>query len=233
MLKAAIFDLGGTLIEYQQLEMIRMVCETHWREISGDSELLRKMCEIYYEGRRKNKAALKETTILDSLAAAAKELKSNLSQVEIHNIVRNLYEFQCVKTGRVYDGAEETLKLAKELGLKVGLISNTPFSGDLHEIDLRRFHLADYFDIKVWSSDFGFKKPHPKIFLHALAEFPEVTSPREAVYVGDMFDRDVEGANNVGMPAIWIGRDKQQPFFGWQVNNIREVANAIRKLKEG
>jgi putative hydrolase of the HAD superfamily len=56
----------------------------------------------------------------------------------------------------------------------------------------------------VSSADHGYMKPHPSIYLSALADLD--VAPHDAVMVGDSLRHDVEGALNVGMRAVWLHR---------------------------
>ena len=47
-IRAVLFDLGGTLIDYPSLDTFENVCEKRWRDIIGPHpEILMRMHEIY------------------------------------------------------------------------------------------------------------------------------------------------------------------------------------------
>jgi putative hydrolase of the HAD superfamily len=50
----------------------------------------------------------------------------------------------------------------------------------------------------------GCAKPNPKIFRAACAA--SGVSPRDAAYVGDMYDIDAQGARDAGLTGIWLDR---------------------------
>ncbi len=54
----------------------------------------------------------------------------------------------------------------------------------------------------VFSSDIGIIKPSGRIFAKAMEGFDVGVS--KVVYIGDSFRRDVTGARNIGMSAVWI-----------------------------
>jgi HAD superfamily hydrolase (TIGR01509 family) len=62
--------------------------------------------------------------------------------------------------------------------------------------------LRAYFDVVVDSTRAGVEKPDPAIFLAALDELG--VPPSEALYVGDLYDVDVIGANAAGIPAVLL-----------------------------
>ena len=68
------------------------------------------------------------------------------------------------------------------------------------EYDLARSALDDLFDTIVLSSAVGVKKPDPRIFRLALRRIG--ARPAEAVFVGDDFHVDIEGARRTGMAVL-------------------------------
>ncbi len=87
------------------------------------------------------------------------------------------------------------LETIKEMGLKMGIISNVMSRG-MVPYALQRYGISEYFDPVVLSSVYGRRKPDPAIFLHT-AKLAGV--PRNAcVHVGDKASRDVLGAKQAG-----------------------------------
>jgi len=101
----------------------------------------------------------------------------------------------------LYDDVPAALEELTAAGLKIGLISNSHRPLDEFQ---SHFELRDFISAAVSSADHGYMKPHPSIFLSALAEL-DVT-PADALMVGDSLRHDVEGALNVGMRAVWLHR---------------------------
>jgi HAD superfamily hydrolase (TIGR01549 family) len=92
--------------------------------------------------------------------------------------------------------AVEAMKTA---GYRLGVICNTGMAGGrvLREV-LRRHGLFDFFDVTVFSNEFGRAKPHPSIFVHTLTELGGF-APGEALHVGDLEELDVEGSRRAGV----------------------------------
>ncbi|HLZ28978.1 MAG TPA: HAD family hydrolase [Chloroflexota bacterium] len=84
-------------------------------------------------------------------------------------------------------------------GYRLAVICNTGMVGGqiLREV-LKRHGLFEYFELTVFSNEFGVSKPHPSIFAHTLAQLGGVT-PSEALHVGDLEELDVEGARRAGL----------------------------------
>jgi len=95
-----------------------------------------------------------------------------------------------------------TVKALKGRGLIVGLISN--IRRDLDGL-FQELGLTPYLDFVVTSQEAGVEKPHPGIFLAALAKAGVL--PAEALHVGDQYQADVVGARAVGMRPILLDRE--------------------------
>ena len=81
---------------------------------------------------------------------------------------------------------------------RLGLICNTGYTGGkvLREV-LKHHGLAHYFNILVFSNEFGWLKPDPRIFHYTLDAL--ASAPSEAAHVGDLEELDVDGARAAGM----------------------------------
>jgi len=128
--------------------------------------------------------------------------------------------------------AVETLKYFKGEGYKLGLVSNTIFPDRFHLTELRRFKLFPYLDSILFSSEVGYKKPHPQIFLRCLESLR--IEPEESVFIGDKLIEDIGGAKNVGMTGILKykeGRDYSASIVpDGIVRNLAELPSLVRKM---
>jgi putative hydrolase of the HAD superfamily len=105
-------------------------------------------------------------------------------------------------------GAVEAMK---QQGYRLGVICNTGMAGGrvLRQV-LKHHGLLDLFDVTVFSNEFGYAKPHPKIFEHALSELGGVL-PSQALHVGDMEHLDVEGARRAGLFSALYAPQTEAP----------------------
>jgi HAD superfamily hydrolase (TIGR01509 family) len=102
-------------------------------------------------------------------------------------------------------GAVETLSALKARGLRLAAVSNTIQPGRFLTTNMGRWGLQGIFDVRVYSSEVGFAKPHPRIFEVALEQLGVLAA--NAVYVGDRLIPDVAGPHAVGMKAVLIEVD--------------------------
>jgi putative hydrolase of the HAD superfamily len=103
-------------------------------------------------------------------------------------------------------GAADLLRQAAAKG-PVGLVTNGP--SDIQRLKIRQTGLASLISAVVISGEVGAGKPDPLVFQLALDELD--ADPAKAVMVGDSWDRDVQGALEAGMTAVWISHRRPAP----------------------
>jgi putative hydrolase of the HAD superfamily len=125
------------------------------------------------------------------------------------------------------------LESLRELGLKLGLVSNAFDPGWLLHRDLEQMGIAQRLDFSVFSSEFGLRKPHPAIFERALEALG--IEAEHSLFVGDRLYEDVRGAAEVGMTtvqALWFRADDHpdgaEPDH--QAFTQLDVLNVVRRL---
>ncbi|MBN1963871.1 MAG: HAD family hydrolase [Anaerolineae bacterium] len=130
---------------------------------------------------------------------------------------------------------EEALRaLRPDYRLVMASNANLSRSADIRAA-LRRVGLDGYFEIILSSADLGVNKPDPAFF-HKVLEACGCT-PGETVMVGDTFEKDVVGAKNVGMRAVWYALEDRVPPPGSPVTpdavirDLRDLDAAIRALE--
>jgi putative hydrolase of the HAD superfamily len=94
---------------------------------------------------------------------------------------------------------EAALRLVRAAGLRAAVISNS--NGTVRDL-LASLRLAPYLDFVIDSGEVGVEKPDPAIFRLALERAR--VEPSEALYIGDLYSVDVEGARGAGLDAVLI-----------------------------
>ncbi len=118
------------------------------------------------------------------------------------------------------DGAASAVQRTAA-GARLALLTNGPT--DIQRLKFRQTGLDEWFDSVVISGAVGMGKPDPAVFRLVLDELG--VGPDQAVMVGDNWERDVRGALNVGMAAVWISDGRPVPTPGPAVTVIRSVAD--------
>lgn len=93
-------------------------------------------------------------------------------------------------------------KVLKELQSKfrLALVSDAQRCNALPE--MRALNIKKYFDVKILSGDYGFRKPDTRLFKIALDQLE--LSPAQAIYVGNDMYRDIYGAQQAGLKTIFV-----------------------------
>ena len=94
----------------------------------------------------------------------------------------------------------EMLEGLKDLGMKLGVISNTASLYQVFDI-LKEYGIRDYFQDVTLSSVTGYRKPNPNIFMVSLHQVQ--SDPAYCAYVGDTISRDVIGPIRMGFGATF------------------------------
>jgi putative hydrolase of the HAD superfamily len=118
------------------------------------------------------------------------------------------------------DGAAQVVA-ALGSSMTVGLLTNGP--SDIQRAKHDRTGLEQHFDAVVISGEVAVGKPDPRAFSTVLDALG--VEPADAVMVGDSWERDVIGALDAGMAAVWISGGAEPPDAGLGVPTIRTVAD--------
>jgi putative hydrolase of the HAD superfamily len=106
----------------------------------------------------------------------------------------------------VYEDVRPTLEHFGR-SLRLGLLTNG--APDLQREKIAGAGIAGYFHTIVISGEVGCGKPDPRIFETTLSRLG-VAAP-EAVMIGNSLHSDVQGAQAVGIKAIWVNRSRTSP----------------------
>ena len=98
----------------------------------------------------------------------------------------------------------------REMGLRVGVLSNTIWPREWHVGFFERDGVLDLIDGDVYTSEIPWTKPSPRAFEAAMAAVG-ATDPARCVYVGDRLFDDVWGAGSAGLRTIHIPHSRIPP----------------------
>jgi putative hydrolase of the HAD superfamily len=105
---------------------------------------------------------------------------------------------------RLYPHVEETLRILKAGGIKLGLLSDFP-----PEEKLKNLGIFELWDTVLCSEIIGELKPDPLSFGELARRMG--LPPEKILYVGNSFPYDVAGAKRAGMGAAWINFGRKHP----------------------
>lgn len=203
--EAVLFDLGDTLIVARSYRLEAGVealldAAAHRNGATVDEvvALARELNDEF--GRRADESSLEYSQrvfhrmLYDSLG-----IRFELSEAELE---RRYWDaaFEFVPE----PGVEEALAAVRETGVRMGVVSNASFSGEVLRHELEKQGLFEYFDFLISTADYGLRKPHPQIFRVGLQRTG--VAPERTWYVGNSLQFDVAGAVAAGITPVWYNR---------------------------
>ena len=136
------------------------------------------------------------------------------------------------QVSQVESDIAETLAALENLGLKLGIVSNTFVTASSLDKHLERFGILDFFPMRLYSYELDFRKPDARIFKTAAERIGEV--PQNIMFVGDRIDKDVKPAAKTGMwtvlKAAYTNADRKIPEGTWKVNRLAALPALIEKI---
>jgi putative hydrolase of the HAD superfamily len=210
-LRAVIFDWGGTLADYAEVELLDMwrLAAAHLAPHVGANGAAATAHEDAVAARLAAvETAFWERTAADQRSGTLAELLAEASAALGADVAEALLEETAVRyldtwTPHIRHDAEavEVLRGLRERGLRIGLLSNTHWPRAFHERFLERDGLAALIDARLYTSELPYMKPHASAFAAALAAL-DVADPACALFVGDRAFDDVHGAQRAGLRAV-------------------------------
>ncbi len=124
----------------------------------------------------------------DTLVDEGTEVKNELGETQVAALI---------------PGAAEMMRALHGAGYRLALVADGP-AATFHNV-LGHFGLYDLFEAHAISGLVGAEKPDPAIFHHALGALGIAPSDYgRTIMVGNNLERDVAGANALGMISVWI-----------------------------
>jgi putative hydrolase of the HAD superfamily len=222
MIKAAIFDLDGTLLDRD--ESVKMF-------ISNQYDRLHK-----FVGHIPQEKFVARFIDLDDRGYVWKDkvYQQVVEEFEITDITWEkllqdyVDEFKnnCVP----FPDLLEMLEELKKRNFRVGMITNG--KGQFQMDNITALGIEKYFDAILVSEWEGIKKPDCQIFNRALERLN--VAPNESIFVGDHPVNDVEASKSVGMIGVWK-RDIQWSSLeaDFIIDDLAEVPLIIDKINGG
>ncbi|MGI6404326.1 MAG: HAD family hydrolase [Oscillospiraceae bacterium] len=209
MIKAFIFDMGGTLEDVAHKPEFNKACgEVVLKYLASQGIYIEMEPDAFTLHVEQKNREYRHWGMVESLRELdpysiwsqwyLKDFEVNQERLRtIADKVANLWERNYYQRA-LRPESRELLQTLKDRGFRLGVISNTGCQTQVIEI-LHEYGLHHYFDTIYLSSIAGVRKPHADLFLAAAADLG--CTPPECVYVGDTVSRDVRGARAAGYGA--------------------------------
>jgi putative hydrolase of the HAD superfamily len=217
-IRAVLLDFGHTLVNYEADEaaLLQSYREIHaFLDLAGVSRepipddlmlrIFRRLTEVitrsYLDGQ------LEELDCLALYDDAFRHLGYELDRTLLHTVLE-LDHRALASQFEVPQRSLEAIQALRERGYRVGLVSNATPTGKVMRHDLEVLGLAELIDAAAYSSEVGFRKPHPRIYLTVTEALG--FQPAECLFVGDRVKEDIVGSQALGMQAVLSHEFRQE-----------------------
>jgi putative hydrolase of the HAD superfamily len=228
-IKAALFDMGKTLIQYDYDSPEEVFLRVSASQ--GVSRTLQEMKDAFLNAQKEAMDLDLQSSFgkiqceeywhkWDSLVLKHLGMADNEELAE--TVQSKWFDFVGCKP---YPEVTEVFSKLKDRGLRLGLIS-AGYEAEINLI-LRKADLSqENFCIIVGADTVKETKPSPDVFRYALCKLN--VKPDEALFVGDHIDMDYYGAKAVGMRSLLINREGTVTNDKCDVERIRSLREVFR-----
>lgn len=224
MIKAIIFDLDNTLLDFVKMKQFSVKAAITAMNEAGlevdEKKAYEDIFDLYIERGWENQQVFDDY------------LNQTVGEVSNKILAAGIVSYRRAReaTLLVYPNVNKALIQLIKMGINLAVVSDAPS----REAWMRLYYLNLHhvFDPVLTFDDTGVRKPSPKPFQMAL-DYLKI-DPNEAIMIGDWPERDVVGAKEIGMKTIFA---RYGDTFGtvdsgadWDVNDVYEVVNIVKGL---
>jgi len=226
MIKAVIFDIDNTLMDFMRMKRAAVDAAVDAMLDAGLSMKKEKMYESIFETYWKD--GIEDQNIFD------KVLVKEFGAVDYRILAAGIIGYKRAKEGHMtlYPRVKLALTELMKGGIAMGVLSDAPrLSVWMRIVALGLHH---YFEHVVTFEDTGERKPSPKPFKKILGLL--AVEPQEAIMVGDWAERDIKGAKALGIRTAWAkyGNEFDTKVSGadYELDDIYDIVKTIRRVNE-
>ncbi len=241
--EAILFDLGQTLLEFGRLrtgELFAFSARTSYQWLKQQSQPL----PPFWRYRLKHFLGLYVHLIrswmtgddfdsLELLKVYGSRYRFTLNEQQYKELNWIWYE-PLSRVATMEPDLHRTLDSLKAMGLKMGILSNTFVNKDSLQRHLAKLGIHAYFPVQLYTCDYPFRKPDPRIF-HVAAEKIGI-APAKTLFIGDRLDTDVKGATAAGMIPVFkripANQNKKIPAGLLEIRKLAELPMLVERLNK-
>jgi len=224
MIKAVIFDLDNTLLDFKKMKEHGVKAAISAMIEAGldcnEEEAYKIIFDIYHQ------KGWEYQLIFDDF------LKLKTGKTSNKFLAAAIVAYRRAKDSSllVYPNVRRTLIHLLKHGIKIAVVSDAPSREAWMRIYYLNLHHV--FDVVLTFDDTKIHKPSPIPFRMALKQLD--INPDQALMVGDWPERDVVGASQVGIKTIFARygdtADIKNSGADWEVDDIYEVVHIVDEL---
>jgi putative hydrolase of the HAD superfamily len=249
MLKALIFDMGGTLEDVCHKPEFNESCGRKILDyLAGQGMGVNLSPAALMERLEDQARAYRKWGVEQGIELGPFELWSQwllkgleVNQNRLRTVADNLANIweRNYYSRSLRPEAPPMLEALRQQGVPMGIISNTSSYTQVVEI-LHEYGIHDFFSSIYLSAISGRRKPDTELFLAAAADLDAL--PGQCIYVGDTVSRDVRGSRLAGyLGCIRINSDLtsgSDAGFGTEgeeadyfVNSLMEIPDIVKRIR--
>lgn len=220
MIKAVIFDLDNTLIDF--MTMKRLSCDAAVTAMIGAGLNTNKEKAMEDLFKLYDKYGLEKKTIFQ------KFLRKTAKKIDYEILASGIVAYRRVRAGFLepYPHVGEVLFELKRRGIKLAIVSDAPkLKAWIRLVSMKINHL---FDVVVAFEDTKEFKPSSVPFKLAFRKLK--VKANECLMVGDRPERDIKGAKRLGMAtcfAIYGNPGAKSSDADYEINDIKELLEIV------
>jgi putative hydrolase of the HAD superfamily len=224
MIKAVIFDIDNTLLDF-----MKMKSDSISSAIDG---MISVGMNIDKDKSSKEIYDIYETKGYEHQEVFNEFIISKTGNINYKFLAAAIVEYKKTKelSLDVYNDVIPTLEKLNAMNLKLGIVSDAPSREAW--IRLYTLNLHDKFQQVVTFNDTGFHKPAKEPFLKISEKLD--TPLNECIMIGDWPDRDIKGAKEVGMKTAFAKYGSTQDIndsgADYDLNSVSELIDIINYI---
>jgi HAD superfamily hydrolase (TIGR02253 family) len=225
-IKAVIFDLDNTLVNFTQVKHLAVEAAVDAMIDAGlkagKEETVKRVFKIY------EREGIEDQQIFDKM------LVEDFGHIDYRILAAGITGYRRAKAGNMalYPHVRLTLTQLLKMGIKLAIVSDAPRL--LAWLRLVSMGLDPFFDVVVAFEDTGKRKPDPAPFELALSHLG--VEPKDALMIGDWAVRDMAGAKAVGMVSVFAryGDDfnTQNSGADYEISDVMHLLDIVKKINE-
>ena len=222
MLKAVIFDLDNTLIDFMKFKEVSCSNAVDAMIDAGLKIPKKKALEVIY--KLYDRYTMEDPLIFQHF------LKKVTGRVDYKELAYAINAYRMARTAVLtpFPGTKRTLIRLKEKGMKLAIVSDAPKIKAW--LRLTAMRIDDFFDVVVAKEDTGRLKPSRLPFRAALKKLN--LKPEECLMVGDMPDKDIRGARQLGIKTCYAEygstyNKKKKVKSDFTIGDISQLADIV------
>ncbi|MBM3325721.1 MAG: TIGR02253 family HAD-type hydrolase [Calditrichaeota bacterium] len=222
MIKAVIFDLDNTLVDFMRMKKEAVKASVAAMVDAG--------LDLSYKDAYESVMGIYDAEGIEYQEVFDHFLREHYGRIDHKVLAAAVVGYRRARDAALvlYPHVTSTLTQLVKQGVKLALLTDAPPKQAW--LRLCYLNLHHLFDSVITSEDVGERKPSPKGFRMVLEALN--VAPQEALMVGDWPDRDVKGAKSAGIRTVFA-KYGERVFQGesgadWEIDDISELLNIVR-----